>query len=106
MVAAAAAAVWLLAGGRGFGPTGGGGPADGRALYGRDCAPCHEMEGGIGPGLSPRVVASYGTEHELLRYLRLTMPYGAAGTLGDDEYRAITRYLQERGRSMDGTGVR
>lgn len=68
----------------------------GRALYREHCYTCHETEEGIGPSLSPRVVAGYSSEEALGNYLRLTMPYGAPGTLDEGEYDAIAFYLFRR----------
>lgn len=65
----------------------------GSEVYDTRCATCHEVEGGLGPRLSARALAGYETAARLVGYLRLTMPYGAAGTLSDDQYWSVVAYL-------------
>ena len=67
-------------------------------FYQMRCAVCHELEGGIGSPLSPRVLASYGTAQLLFNYVRLAMPYDAPRTLSDEEYwLAVGHLLRSRG---------
>jgi hypothetical protein len=66
-------------------------------LYQMRCATCHELEGGIGSPLYPRVLASYGTARLLFNYVRLAMPYEAPRTLSNDEYwLAVGHLLRSR----------
>lgn len=76
--------------------------AAGGQLYTRHCASCHESQQGIGPALSDAVVESYGSSNGLVEYLRVTMPYGAPGTLTEQEYRDVAAYLLSRGSSEAG----
>ncbi len=62
-------------------------------LYQMRCAVCHELEGGIGSPLPPRVLASYGTAQLLFNYVRLAMPYQAPRTLSNEEYWLIVGHL-------------
>jgi mono/diheme cytochrome c family protein len=62
-------------------------------FYQTRCGICHELEGGIGAPLSPRVLASYGTAQLLFNYVRLAMPYQAPRTLSNEEYWLSVRYL-------------
>ena len=67
-------------------------------LYQARCAVCHELEGGIGAPLGPRVLASYGTAQLLFNYVRLAMPYGAPRTLSNEEYwLTVGHLLRSRG---------
>ncbi|HIF20958.1 MAG TPA: cytochrome c [Gemmatimonadetes bacterium] len=67
-------------------------------FYQGRCAMCHEVEGGIGPRLDARVLASYGTAQRLFNYIRLAMPYGAPRTLSNEEYwRSVGHLLRSRG---------
>lgn len=67
--------------------------AEGGELYTRHCASCHESARGIGPELSGAVVRSYGSSDKLADYLRVTMPYGAPGSLTEQQYQDIAAYL-------------
>ncbi len=55
-------------------------------LYQMRCAVCHDLEGGIGTPLVPRVLATYGTARLLFNYIRLAMPYEAPRTLSNEAY--------------------
>ncbi len=67
-------------------------------FYQMRCALCHELEGGIGAPLGPRVLASYGTAQLLFNYVRLAMPYEAPRTLSNEEYwLAVGHLLRSRG---------
>ena len=67
-------------------------------LYQVRCAACHELEGGIGSPLGPRVLASYGTARLLFNYVRLAMPYEAPRTLSNEEYwLTVGHLLRSRG---------
>ena len=67
-------------------------------FYQMRCAVCHELEGGIGSPLSPRVLASYGTAQLLFNYVRLAMPYEAPRTLSNEEYwLTVGHLLRSRG---------
>ncbi|MEE2668624.1 MAG: cytochrome c [Gemmatimonadota bacterium] len=67
-------------------------------LYQARCAGCHELEGGIGSPLDPRVLSSYGTAQLLFNYVRLAMPYEAPRTLSDEEYwLTVAHLLRSRG---------
>ena len=67
-------------------------------LYQVRCALCHELEGGIGAPLDPRVLAAYGTAQLLFNYVRLAMPYDAPRTLSDEQYwLTVGHLLRSRG---------
>ena len=67
-------------------------------FYQARCAVCHELEGGIGSPLGPRVLASYGTAQLLFNYVRLAMPYEAPRTLSNEEYwLTVGHLLRSRG---------
>ncbi len=67
-------------------------------FYEIHCAVCHELEGGIGSPLGPRVLASYGTAQLLFNYVRLAMPYEAPRTLSNEEYwLTLGHLLRSRG---------
>ncbi len=67
-------------------------------FYQMRCAACHELEGGIGSPLGPRVLASYGTAQLLFNYVRLAMPYEAPRTLSNQEYwLTVGHLLRSRG---------
>ena len=67
-------------------------------LYQMRCAVCHELEGGIGSPLDPRVLASYETAQLLFNYVRLAMPYEAPQTLSNEEYwLTVGHLLRSRG---------
>ena len=73
-------------------------------LYQARCALCHELEGGIGAPLEPRVLAAYGTAQLLFNYVRLAMPYDAPRTLSDEEYWLTVGHLL-RSRGLVGEDV-
>ncbi len=67
-------------------------------FYQTRCGICHELEGGIGAPLSPRVLASYGTAQILFNYVRLAMPYQAPRSLSNEEYwLSVGHLLRSRG---------
>ncbi len=66
---------------------------EGFDLYRARCSACHEVDGGIGPRLRREVVAAHQPPGRLFEYLRRTMPYGAPGTLSDDEYWKVVQFL-------------
>ncbi len=67
-------------------------------FYEMRCAACHELDGGIGSPLGPRVLASYGTAQLLFNYVRLAMPYEAPRTLSNEEYwLTVGHLLRSRG---------
>ena len=67
-------------------------------LYQARCALCHELEGGIGTPLGPRVLASYRTAQLLFNYVRLAMPYEAPRTLSNEAYwLTVGHLLRSRG---------
>lgn len=82
---------------------------DGALVYAQRCAFCHDVEGQVGAEITAATLASRGDEETLTRYLRLSMPYEAPGTMTDAEYRATARYLLETrglaGESSDGGGA-
>ena len=65
----------------------------GEQLYATYCASCHEIEGGIGPLLTKKVLATRVNAQYLFNYNKANMPYEAGNTLQDDQYWAITAYL-------------
>ena len=67
-------------------------------FYQMRCAVCHELDGGIGSPLPPRILASYGTAQLLFNYVRLAMPYEAPRTLTNEEYwQTVGHLLRSRG---------
>ena len=68
---------------------------DGEWAYTVRCSYCHDVPNGIGTAVTPGVLAAYSTVGQLDRYLRVAMPHEAPGSLPDDEYDAILRYLIE-----------
>ena len=77
---------------------------DGEWAYTVRCSYCHEVPNGIGAAVTPSVLAAYSTVGQLDRYLRVAMPHEAPGSLPDDEYDAILRYLIESRGLMPGGG--
>jgi mono/diheme cytochrome c family protein len=67
----------------------------GAAVYGDWCAVCHgaAAEGGEGPALDRRTLASYRSADRLFRFLRISMPADEPGTLSDQEYLDVLAYL-------------
>ena len=70
--------------------------ARGETAYVAFCQPCHEQDEGIGPRLTPAVLATRMTAAQLFTYNRDKMPYNAGRTLTDPQYWDITAYLLER----------
>ena len=70
--------------------------SSGEQLYGSYCASCHEIEGGIGPLLTRKVLATRVNAGYLYKYNKANMPYEAGNTLQEDQYWAITAYLLAR----------
>lgn len=66
---------------------------DGEWAYTVRCSFCHDVPNGIGAAVTPGVLAAYSTVGQLDRYLRVAMPHEAPGSLPDNEYEAILRYL-------------
>ena len=69
----------------------------GEALYAAHCASCHgpRLEGGAGPRLiGPRVQGL--SAEDVTALIKATMPADAPGSLPDDVYAAIGRYLVEQ----------
>ena len=65
----------------------------GEELYATYCASCHEIEGGIGPILSNKVLATRVNAQFLYNYNKANMPYEAGNTLSENQYWSITAYL-------------
>ena len=65
----------------------------GETHYQTYCASCHDQEGGIGPVLKKKVIASHSSAKSLFKYTKNFMPYGAGGVLQEQEYWDITAYL-------------
>ena len=70
--------------------------ARGVAAYAAYCQACHEQEDGIGPRLTPAVLATRMTAERLFAYNRDKMPYNAGKLLTDEQYWDITAYLLAR----------
>ena len=75
----------------------------GQQLYTTYCASCHEVEGGIGPVLSKKVLATRVNAKYLYNYNKANMPYEAGNTLPEKDYWDITAYLLIREGFMDST---
>jgi cytochrome c len=67
--------------------------AAGQALYTQRCAYCHEVDGAIGPRITPRILRYYKTARSLYNYVQLAMPYDAPATLTEQEYWDIVAYM-------------
>jgi mono/diheme cytochrome c family protein len=65
----------------------------GEQLYSTYCAHCHEIENGIGPHLTPKVLATRVTAQSLFNYNKRNMPYEAGNTLTEAQYWSVTAYL-------------
>lgn len=72
----------------------------GLALYATYCESCHDAEEGIGPRLTPQVLATRLTAAELFTYNKEKMPYNAGGILTEAQYWDITAFLLARSRLM------
>lgn len=77
---------------------------DGEWAYTVRCSYCHDVPNGIGAAVTPGVLAAYSTVGQLDRYLRVAMPHEAPGSLPDNEYDAILRYLIESRAMVPGGG--
>ena len=77
--------------------------AEGEQLYATYCASCHEIEGGIGPILTSKVLSTRVTARYLYNYNKANMPYEAGNTLQSDQYWSITAYLLIREGFMDSS---
>jgi len=77
---------------------------DGEWAYTVRCSYCHDVPNGIGAAVTPSVLAAYSTVGQLDRYLRVAMPHEAPGSLPDNEYAAILRYLIESRGMLPGGG--
>lgn len=77
----------------------------GETLYRTYCAACHETDNGIGPKLTPEVLATRVNAQLLFNYNQRNMPYEAGNTLKEEEYWAITAFLAIRAGAMDSTNV-
>jgi len=75
---------------------------DGEWAYTVRCSYCHDVPNGIGAAVTPSVLAAYATVGQLDRYLRVAMPHEAPGSLPDNEYDAILRYLIESREMVPG----
>jgi cytochrome c len=65
----------------------------GETHYQTYCASCHEREGGIGPVLKKKVIATHSSAKSLFKYTKRFMPYGSGGALMEQEYWDITAYM-------------
>ncbi len=70
--------------------------ARGAATYAAYCEACHEQNDGIGPRLTPTVLASRMTAERLFAYNRDKMPYNAGRLLTNQQYWDITAFLLAR----------
>jgi len=70
--------------------------ARGALAYKAFCQSCHEQDQGIGPRLTPAVLATRTTAAQLFAYNRDKMLYNAGHLLTDVQYWDITAYLLER----------
>lgn len=73
----------------------------GLALYAAYCEYCHDAEEGIGPRLTPNVLATRLTAAQLFIYNKEKMPYNAGGILTDAQYWDITAFLLARSALMN-----
>jgi cytochrome c len=67
--------------------------AAGQELYTQRCAYCHEVDGAIGPRITPRVIRYYRAARTLYNYVRLAMPYDAPASLTEQDYWDIVAYM-------------
>jgi mono/diheme cytochrome c family protein len=69
----------------------------GAGVYTTWCAICHGLaaEGGEGPALDRRTLASYRTGDRLFRFIAISMPSDLPGVLSEQEYLDVTAFLLE-----------
>ncbi len=68
----------------------------GETAYLAYCQPRHEQDEGIGPRLTPAILATRVTAAQLFACNRDKMPFNAGGSLTEHQYWDITAYLLER----------
>jgi mono/diheme cytochrome c family protein len=84
---------------------------DGKAVYDKSCAACHGAElqgGGESPPLKgPPFLANWKgkTAAELYTFIHQNMPPGAAGSLSDADYRAVTAYILQANGAKEGAPI-
>jgi hypothetical protein len=82
--------------------------ASGTDAFARECARCHgdQAEGGIGSALDQPTLATYRSVTGLSRFVRLSMPDDAPGSLDDQTYfDAIAFILDLNGMNPDGVPI-
>ena len=69
------------------------------AIYAGVCARCHGavVEGGDGPALDRRTLASYRSGDRLFVYVRTSMPNDDPGVLSEQEYYDVIAFLLDLG---------
>lgn len=72
----------------------------GHELFVQRCEVCH-IRGGMGDELRPLNFRFHGTAQGLYNYVSRAMPWGAPGTLTDDEYWAVLAYLLDKHDMLD-----
>lgn len=71
--------------------------AEGETIYRQHCLSCHAADG-MGSGNYPAVASDHvkkklGTYDKAYEFISRNMPDNAPGTLTDEEYKAVTRYI-------------
>jgi mono/diheme cytochrome c family protein len=80
----------------------------GAAVFGDWCAICHgaAAEGGEGPALDRRTLASYRSADRLFRFVSVSMPGDLPGILNEQEYFDVVAFLLDmNGMNPDGVPV-
>jgi cytochrome c len=67
--------------------------AAGQELYAQRCAYCHEVDGAVGPRITPRIIRFYRAASNLYNYVQVAMPYDAPAALSEQEYWHIVAYM-------------
>jgi len=80
----------------------------GAAVFAEWCALCHGAagEGGEGPALDRRTLATYRSADRLFRFVAISMPGDLPGILSEQEYLDVTAFLLDmNGMNPDGVPV-
>lgn len=78
----------------------------GAAVFAASCARCHgaAAEGGQGPALDAPTLAGYRSADRLVRFVSVSMPDDAPGSLSEQEYYDVIAFLLDLN-GMNSAGV-